>query len=455
MKSFAAYISKNLLSFAILIIALVMINTVIFGLTFHQAITEDYGKTSPHSMLEATAESATKSGLSAEMQETLRLNNIWAFYLNLNGECLWEMDLPNEIPTKYSIQDIASFSKGYIADYPVFVWSMDDGLLVLGYPKDSYIKQTSNYYSIRAIKMLPAYIVGILAMDLLCLFFAYYLSKRKIIRSTAPIISGIENLSDGKPVHLSTYGELSGIADSVNKASMIINRQSEARANWISGVSHDIRTPLSIIMGYAEKIVASKNSNEETKKQANVIRNQSVKIKELVQDLNLVSKLEYEMQPLQKENVRPARLLRSYAAELLNMGIADIYLINIDIAPSVENMTIMCDPRLITRAINNLVQNSMRHNPEGCDIKIFLFSSADYLSLVVEDNGVGISAQKMSELKDKPHYMESMDDRFDLRHGMGLLIVQQITSAHKGSMLIESSQPHGCKVTLTFPTEAK
>ena len=171
-------------------------------------------------------------------------------------------------------------------------------------PTDSYTKITSNYYSIAALQRLPIFVLGMLGLDVLCLFSAYYFSKRRIIHNTEPIVSAVETLADGKPVSLHISGELSEIASSVNKASSILNRQNEARANWISGVSHDIRTPLSMIMGYAGRIAESKAASKSIREQAEIVRKQSVKIKELVQDLNLVSQLEYEMQPLHKEMVR-------------------------------------------------------------------------------------------------------------------------------------------------------
>ncbi len=129
----------------------------------------------------------------------------------------------------YTIQDVALFSKGYIEDYPVFIWNTDDGLLVLGYPTDSYTKLTSNYYSIAALQRLPIFVLGMLGLDLLCLFSAYYFSKRRIIHNTEPIVSAVKTLADGKPVSLHISGELSEIASSVNKASSILNRQNEAR----------------------------------------------------------------------------------------------------------------------------------------------------------------------------------------------------------------------------------
>ena len=228
--------------------------------------------------------------------------------------------------------------------------------------------------------------MGMLGMDALCLFLAYYFSKRRIIQNTEPIVEAIETLADGKPASLHIDGELSEIAGSVNKASQIISRQNEARANWISGVSHDIRTPLSMIMGYAGRIAANEATTDKVREQAEIVRKQSVKIKELVQDLNLVSQLEYEMQPLHKEQIRLSKLIRSYVAELLNSGISDAYTIEIDIAPEAENAMLECDARLISRAINNLVQNSIKHNPQGCKILLSLKYTEETLTLTVADN---------------------------------------------------------------------
>lgn len=451
MKSFGAYISKHLASFTAFILMLLFINGVIFGMTFHKTFTVDYGENSPHIMLEMTAVAISQTGISEEAKQKLHQNNIWAIYLDQNGQSLWSIDLPEEVPESYTIQDVALFSKGYIADYPVFVWNTDDGLLVLGYPKGSYTKLTSNYYSVRSIKTLPFFIIGMLATDLLLLFGAYYHSKRKILRNTEPIVAAVETLSNGKPISLRVRGELSGIAESLNKASRILSKQNQARANWISGVSHDIRTPLSIIMGYAEKMAGDKSASCSIREQAKIVRKQSNTIKELVQDLNLVSQLEYEMQPLHKEEVRLSKIIRSYVAELLNAGISETYTIEIDIVPGAETAVLECDARLISRAVNNLVQNSIKHNPQGCEIRIILEDVENFLLLTVADNGVGLSPEKLHELEEKPHYMESTDDRLDLRHGLGLILVRQIVEAHNGLMTIESTLQHGCKTVMNFP----
>ena len=450
MKAFGKYISKYLLSFFAFALVLLFVNILAFTLTFSGIVSKEYGSASPANMLEAVAADLAASGISEERSQELERNHIWAMLLDANGACDWSVSLPEEVPTQYTIQDVAVFSKGYLQDYPVFVRDMDNGLLVLGYPKDSFMKLTGNYFPIRAVRIFPLFVTGILTIDILLLFLVYYFSKRRISKNTEPIMTSIKTLSTGKPVDLSIRGELSEIADSVNQASQVLSRQNQARANWISGVSHDIRTPLSMIMGYAQRIAGDHGASENIQQEAEIIRAQSAKIKDLVQDLNLVSQLEYEMQPLHKEPVRLSKLLRSYAADLLNAGISEKHSIEVEISPEAETAVIDCDARLISRAIGNLVQNSINHNPQGCDIFLSLDCLSEKVSIIVADNGVGMSAEKLRELEEKPHYMESADERLDLRHGLGLLLVRQIVEAHGGTMKIRNGAGGGVKTVLVF-----
>lgn len=451
MKSFGKLISKSLIRFIGYILLLAFLNIIGFIWTFHDIVKNDYGTTAPQNMLAETISNSDSQGISQEMSFKLQENQIWAMFLNENGLCQWTVNLPEEIPQKYSIQDVAVFTKGYIKDYPVFVRIHENGLLVLGYPQNSYTKLINNYYPIGIIKIIAIFFVGIFAFDFLFIFIAYYLSKSKIIKYTDPIISSIEMLSEGKPTNLCIKGELSDISNSINKASAILNSTNVARANWISGVSHDIRTPLSIIMGYATRISDNSNISAQVKEQSNIILNQGIKIKELIYDLNLVSQLEYDVQPLHKKPTHLSKLLRSIIIDILNNGLSDIYSIEINISAAAETVSIELDIRLITRAITNLIHNCIQHNPNGCDIIISLDLCDNLLSLIIADNGIGISPEKMQELATRPHYMESTDERLDLRHGLGIVLVRQIIQVHNGTLEIESEFQKGYKTTIKLP----
>lgn len=206
-----------------------------------------------------------------------------------------------------------------------------------------------------------------------------------------------------------------------------------------------------MIMGYAQRISDETEGESLIHNEAVIIRKQSMKIKELVQDLNLVSQLEYSMQPLNKTKIRFSALLRSYVAELLNEGIPEKYSINLEVSSFVEQFWIDCDERLITRAISNLVQNSIRHNPKGCEIVIRLDYVEHGFELQIKDNGIGLSEKRLRELQEIPHYMESTDERLDLRHGLGLIIVRQIVIAHGGKIKIDSEPNRGYTTTIFLP----
>ncbi len=117
---------------------------------------------------------------------------------------------------------------------------------------------------------------------------------------------------------------------SINKTSKILQSQNNqlrrketARANWIAGVSHDVRTPLSMIMGYAGQLREDAYLTDEERQKAAVIVKQSQRMRNLINDLNLASKLEYNMQPIhpQKENL--IAVIRQVAVDFINMDIDD------------------------------------------------------------------------------------------------------------------------------------
>ncbi|MEO1770253.1 sensor histidine kinase [Candidatus Enterococcus ferrettii] len=450
MHSFSKYITKYLSAFAGFILLLLLINLILFGLAFQKIIFQSKEAPSPKVMLEQTTKDFSAEGLSNQGKQRLEKQNIWGMYLDESGQAVWSLDLPKGVPTAYSLQDVATFSKGYIADYPVFIQKEGAGLLVLGYPKNSFTKLMNNYYPIQTIKSLPIFVFVVLSLDFILLFGAYFLSKRKIIASTQPIVEGLQQLSAGETVQLKTKNELSEVAKNLNLVSYKLSQQNEARANWISGVSHDIRTPLSMILGYADRIAADKTTNHATQEQAAIILQQSIKIKELVQDLNLVSQLEYDMQPLNKASIHVAKLLRSYAAELLNSGISNKYELELVIPAEAETFYFTCDERLLTRAVNNLVQNSIQHNPEGCNIQISLSLEAQAFAITVTDDGQGASKLDLQQWIDS-NSLNSTDEHLQLRHGLGLHLVQQITHAHQGTMTVETNLKKGFQTTLMFP----
>ena len=437
---------------------ILVIDIIIFFFSFYGSV-KDLRNTSPTQMLQNVTSQLNKTAnnysLENDFAQTLKEQNIWAMLINSNGNVIWSENLPDIISLQYSLTDVADFSKGYLNGYPVFTTETDKKLLVLGYPKDSYSKIESNYLPISTIKKAPVFSFLILAIDLFMLYIVYFFSKRNILSKTSPIIDGIQKLSNGETVSLCITGELAEIGESVNRASILLKKQDQARANWISGVSHDIRTPLSTIMGYADTLSNTDHLDDSTRIQATIIKEQSVQIKNLVQDLNLVSQLDYNRKPLKKENIYLCKLIREVLTDFLNTDSDHHYDFDIELSSEAEQLTICGDSRLLTRALQNIISNSIGHNPSGCTITISLSVYAQTLLLVIRDNGKGITPDKLKSLNTIPHYLDSTDDRLDLRHGLGLMLVKEIILLHNGSTEINSQSGQGFETVIHLPYNQK
>lgn len=458
MRNFGKFISKHFFIYLSVVILIVALDLLIFFFTFNGTVS-NINKNNPVQTLEKISDNLTiQNGeylLNNEYQKYLAMNNIWGIIIDDNGNVIWQHNLPKEIPLKYSLQDVATFSKGYIEDYPVFTWKQDNNLLVLGYPKNSYSKFMTNYLPLSAIQKISFILLIMLVSNIAILFIVYYLSKRNVMLKVAPILNGIDKLSHGETVTLHINGELEEIGNRINETSLQLKKQNQARANWISGVSHDIRTPLSMIMGYADRISSTLNIEENTKKQADIIKSQSVKIKNLVQDLNLVSQLNYNVQPIQEQPVYFCKMIREIVVEYLNNEMNNKFEFELSLNSATEQIAIMGDERLLSRAIQNLISNSINHNESGCTISVNLEVNRNNLILTISDNGKGISEKELEKIQSTPHYLQSTDDRLDLRHGLGLLLVKEIVSIHKGTVSISSELNKGFSTTISLPIKSQ
>ena len=106
MKSYGKYISKFLVSFFMVILLLFISNIALFFWMFHHVVATDYGATSPRNMLEEVAEVATNEGIPEDTAEELRQNQIWAMMLSADGKCLWQVNVPEDFPTSYTVQQV-------------------------------------------------------------------------------------------------------------------------------------------------------------------------------------------------------------------------------------------------------------------------------------------------------------------------------------------------------------
>lgn len=389
--------------------------------------------------------------------ELLEKNEAWAILINNSGQVVWDYQSPDDIPNNFSLIDVANFSKWYLNDYPVFVWEHTEGIIIVGYPKESFAKYQYNL-PVNWVSSLPLKLVSLIIINLGVGLLLSFLIGYKLIRSIRPIVNGIQALGEDKEVIIKPKGILGDIAEHINRVAKLISKKNEslkardeARSNWIAGISHDIRTPLSMILGYSSDLEENDELPEEQRRQASVIRRQAENLRSLVKDLNLVSLLEYEMQPLHKKPIRLAALVRQVASDVLNNGLDERY--TLEVGKLDAKVQVHGDERLINRAITNLIQNCIHHNPDGCKIVLHCMINEEdgNVHLVIEDDGKGIPKEEISNLMELP-YSSKRKSVKNNSHGLGLPMVARILKAHKGNLIITSDVGKGVKAKLVLPT---
>lgn len=435
---------------------LIILNTIIMVVTINQ-----HSNTSPWRIAEESVEAIQQENgsytISEQMATRLQEEQAWAIFIDdTTREVVWHSDhLPDHIPTEYSLSDIASLTRGYLNDYPTFTGEAEDGLMVVGYPKDAYWKHLSPSWDYQLIENFPRNLLIFSVCNLGLIFLIYMAANYKLLKSVGPIVEGIQYLPKKEIVNVKEKGALSELALNINQTSEILQsqqrmlkRKEEARSNWIAGVSHDIRTPLSMVMGYVGQLEDEEKLDVETRQKVIVIRKQSEKIKQLINDLNLASRLEYNMQPIQLKDENVVALVREVAVEFINIDLEGKYPVEWIVDEQVSTCIIPVDKSLLKRAISNLIQNSINHNVDGCTIYLSIKEERRKCIISVEDDGKGATKEQLQHLNNTSHYLLGNNHSGELRHGLGLLIVKQLINSHKGETIIEQSSYGGLAVRM-------
>lgn len=352
--------------------------------------------------------SSSSYTVSDEITRELDDNKQFAMIINPEGTVAWSYNMPSPLGKEYSLSDVARFSRYYLDDYPVHIYALKNShLLVVGSAMNSIWKYQLEY-NIFAMKHLITFLPVLLTADIIIMIAVPLWIQRRWMKS----------------------------------------REHE-RTEWIAGVSHDIRTPLTLILGQADALARHYDNNPEVQHKAQIIEQQSLRLRDLISNLNLSNKLTYGHCEISKEKINLPRLLRHIVSEVMNRVDTEKFKIDLSIAPHVYQATIMADAQLTQRMIENLINNSLHHNPDGCIIRITVKPSthgSEHYILSIEDNGVGVSDQQLIDFNS--HSIQQTTSSAE--HGLGISIVRHISRLHSWHIHFQNIEPHGMRCTVNI-----
>ena len=287
-----------------------------------------------------------------------------------------------------------------------------------------------------------------------------------ITRNLNKIVTTVKKFTAGDLKARITYkskkGELADLAKNFNEMADTILSNIEKiksmenlRSELIANVSHDLRTPLAIIHGYAETLSMKENSItvEERKRYTNNILQSTEKLKNLVAQLFEYSKLQSMQIKPNKEPFFITELIQdiSHKYQILakKKGVVlklttqnDLPLVNADVA-------------LIDRVIQNLIDNAIKFTPEGGSINIELNKNLDKVRIAISDTGAGIPEDELEHIFDRYHKVKrNASDEIE-GSGLGLAIVKKILEIHNSSIKVFSKINQGTSFEFELPSFAK
>ncbi|MCZ8540730.1 sensor histidine kinase [Psychrobacillus psychrodurans] len=223
-----------------------------------------------------------------------------------------------------------------------------------------------------------------------------------------------------------------------------IMQTEKLREDWITGLSHDLKTPLSSIYGYST-MLSSDNyawSNEEVKSFAKIMQEKSTYMNALIEDLTYTYQLKNNAISIEKINVNLFEFVKAYSSKSVWKDIQDPI--------GDEGAQVYIDPKLFERVLDNLVGNAIKHTPEGTKVLLIIEQNKDNVLLTIQDEGKGIPIEELENLFNR-YYRGTNTTTEVSGTGLGLAIAKQLVEAHNGDIQVESSE-FGTIVTITLPS---
>lgn len=324
---------------------------------------------------------------------------------------------------------------------------------LIGFPMKDLQKHIFITETDTMVKYIKYAMVLIIIVDFIIAIVFGYIFSKGLIKPVKNIIGAVDDLHDGnyeihykeKGIYKNVFKNLNTLSYKLKENELERKKIDKMRDDWIANISHDIKTPLSSIKGYAEVLIEDYDfSKEDIKTYAGIINDKSDYIKKLVDDLNLNMKLKNSKSILNKEKANVVSLAKNVVIDILNDSkYSDSY---IEFKCSEDKIFMDIDKILMQRVLNNLIYNALAHNENDINIIVSIYKN-DKTYISISDNGKGISEVDLENIFDR-YYRGTNTGQAHKGSGLGMSIAKEIVNAHHGDITINSELGKGTDIQI-------
>lgn len=299
---------------------------------------------------------------------------------------------------------------------------------------------------------------GIVAV-FIALLVGYFVS-RSITRPIVQMTDIAESISKGdfsKKARVRTDDELGALAKSLNKMADELESQLESlkklnrvRTDFVANVSHELKTPLTSIMGFIETLEdGALYDKENGERFVSIIKKHTERISSIIDDLLSLSELELGKDRIKKEEFDLKKLVDELLLGFGHMLSVKKHALDADFKG--KDFTIRADKDRIEEVFVNLVDNAIKYTNDGGRITVKLTENEEGFLFEIEDTGVGIPEDQLDRVFERFYRVDKTRSRQLGGTGLGLSIVKHIVQLHDGKIDIESNIDKGTKISITLP----
>ena len=268
------------------------------------------------------------------------------------------------------------------------------------------------------------------------------------LRKLQTAAQGIASGDLSQRVDIKSKDEIGELGRTFNHMAENLSRAEELRRNMTADIAHELRNPLAVMRGNLEAI--QDGVYQPTEENIASIHQQAVLLSRLVDDLQELALADAGQLRIEREPVDLAAIIERVAVESAPRASREGISIVRD-APS-EPLLVSADPQRIGQVLGNLLDNAIRHSPEGGSITVRAQRQQDTVQVDVVDQGPGLSPEELSLVFERFYRGDKARTRATGGAGLGLAIVKQLVEAHGGRVWAESTEGQGATFSFTLPT---
>ncbi|MGB1263282.1 MAG: phosphate regulon sensor histidine kinase PhoR [Cognaticolwellia sp.] len=231
-----------------------------------------------------------------------------------------------------------------------------------------------------------------------------------------------------------------------------IQRLEEMRRDFVANVSHELKTPLTVVRGYVEMVQASESTLEpHWQKAFSTIETQVSRMDRLVEQLLVLSRIENNAEDEKHQSVNLSRLILTIVEDVQWLNQDKSHTINDNIAPDIQ---IWGNEHELKSACLNLLSNAIAYTPANGIIDVTLDNDGNKIRFSVKDNGPGIKPEHVNRLTERFFRVDKSRSRNTGGSGLGLAIVKHVLNHHNAELAIDSEWRKGSEFTIYFTAKA-